>query len=236
MLSDILFVDIETASQHPVFDEVPIRGQELWLHKMKRNIHDVSEENIWDIATQLYSQKAAIYAEFGKIICICVGLIVRKESGYIFRTISYTGEENEILSSFFKMISDYSEKRDVFICGHNLREFDVPYIARRSKILGSSLPHVLQVQGKKPWDLEYLIDTMQLWRFGDYKSYTSLDLLAYTLDIPSPKDGMHGAQVNDAYWQGDRLEEIVEYCKKDIFTTAQIYLRLTDQHIEVVLE
>jgi len=236
MLSDILFLDIETSSSVSSYDEMDNRAQQLWVNKMSRFIRDIPIDNVHEVVAQLYDQKAAIYAEFGQVVCICCGLIVSKEDGYHFKMIHYSGEEQDLLQRFFEMVTRYFIDRNAYLCGHNLKEFDIPYICRRAKILGLTLPLPLQLQGRKPWEIDYLIDTMQMWRFGDYKSYTSLDLLAYSLGIDSPKHGLHGAEVSKAFWQGDRIDDIVEYCKRDIFTTAQIYLKLTDQDIILGIE
>lgn len=237
MLSDVLFIDIETASSAAAFADMDNRAQQLWMNKMARLLREVEPDQVHEVAGQLYDQKAAIYAEFGQIVCICCGLIVRKEDGYHFKMAHYADkDERVLLDRFFEMLSRYFIDREAFLCGHNLKEFDIPYICRRAKILGLSLPLPLRIQGRKPWEIDYLLDTMQMWRFGDYKAYTSLDLLAYSLGIDSPKHGLHGAEVSRTFWEGDQIERIVEYCKKDIFTTAQIYLKLTDQDIDLGFE
>ena len=190
--------------------------QKLWDKKaaiIGRNEPDLSPE-------ELYS-RAGIYAEFGKIVCISCGFV----SGNAFRAKSYFGDDESILLQDFASLLNrsYTGQR-YLLCGHNSKEFDIPYIARRMLVKGLKLPEILNVAGKKPWEVRHL-DTMDLWKFGDYKHYTSLELLAAIFDIPTPKDDIDGSQVGEVYWKEKDLERIAIYCEKDVFTTAQLLRR-----------
>ncbi|MFO8236324.1 MAG: 3'-5' exonuclease [Bacteroidales bacterium] len=218
-LTKILFLDIETVPQFSSFDELPEKFKDLWN---KKSSYFRKEE---ETAEDVY-KRAGIYAEFGKIVCISVGIIKNTDEGkYGLRIKSFFGHnEKELLGDFTEMINKLAEKKEIYLCAHNGKEFDFPYIARRMLVNGISLPEVLNVPGKKPWDVPFL-DTMELWKFGDYKHFTSLDLLAYIFNIPTPKEDIDGSQVGDVYWQEENLQRIVEYCEKDVIALVQLFLR-----------
>ncbi|MBS3768618.1 MAG: 3'-5' exonuclease [Bacteroidales bacterium] len=231
----ILFLDIETVPRFSSYSDLPEKEEELWQKKASRIRED--EET----AADTYS-KAGIYAEFGKVICISVGLIVNRSGTYGIRVKSFYGDdEKNLLSEFTGMVNKFSNKSDVYLCAHNGKEFDFPYIIRRLLINGLPVPEILNVPGKKPWEVPFL-DTMELWKFGDYKNYTSLDLLAYKFDIPTPKDDIDGSMVGKIYWQDQDLSRIVRYCEKDAMTVAQLFLRykgmdlIDPEHVEYVTE
>ena len=231
----ILFLDIETVPRYSSYSELPEKEEQLWEKKSSR-IRDEEET-----AADVYS-RAGIYAEFGKVICISVGLVVDKSGTYGLRVKSFYGDdEKELLREFTDMLNKFSGKSDVYLCAHNGKEFDFPYIIRRLLINGLPVPEILNVPGKKPWEVPFL-DTMELWKFGDYKNYTSLDLLAYKFDIPTPKDDIDGSMVGKIYWQDQDLSRIVRYCEKDAMTVAQLFLRykgmdlIDPEHVEYVTE
>lgn len=214
----ILFLDIETVPQHPHWDHVPENMQKLW-EKKARNLKEAEEG-----AENLYT-RAGIYAEFGKIICISVGLFAWKGDQQVFRIKSYAGnDEKQLLTEFASMLRKFSAEGDKNLCAHNGKEFDFPYIARRMLINGLRLPSLLDIAGKKPWEVKF-IDTMELWKFGDFKNYTSLDLLTQLFDIPTPKDDIDGSQVASVYYEDRDLPRIVKYCEKDVLAIAQLFLR-----------
>jgi 3'-5' exonuclease len=215
---DILFLDIETVPQYENLNELPEKFKTLWDKKAaKIAIENESPDEVY--------QKAGIYAEFGKIICISVGLIVDKGGKLYFRVKSFAGEnEAKLLTDFADMLSKFSSKPNANLCAHNGKEFDFPFIARRMLINGIRIPQILNVAGKKPWEVKFL-DTMELWKFGDYKHYTSLNLLTYIFNIPTPKDDIDGSQVAGVYYKEKNLERIVKYCEKDALAVAQLYLR-----------
>jgi DNA polymerase elongation subunit (family B) len=218
-LDEILFLDIETVPQYPEYNQMPGEFKKLWDRKAKaiaRN--DETPEGIYE--------RAGIYAEFGKIICISVGIIVPSNGNFSFRVKSYFGDnETELLIGFANMLNSFTNRKpNLNLCAHNGKEFDFPYIARRMLVNGIKIPDILNVAGKKPWEVKFL-DTMELWKFGDIKHYTSLNLLAYIFGIPSPKDDIDGSEVAKCYYELNDLNRIVTYCEKDVLTVAQLLLR-----------
>jgi DNA polymerase elongation subunit (family B) len=176
---------------------------------------------------ELFWQKGAIHAEFGRVVCISCGYLRFDEDGIpSITTKSYYGtDEKDILTEFSVMLNKFTAKPGKKVCAHNGKEFDFPYLGRRYIINQLPIPYILQVQGKKPWETPY-IDTMQLWKFGDYKSYTSLDLLTAILDIPTSKDDIDGSMVSTVYWRDKDPERIMQYCEKDVLASAQVLLRM----------
>jgi len=215
-LENVLFLDIETVPAAPGFEELPDKMKKLWEKKaehLKRNDPEIT-------ADQLY-ERAGIYAEFGKIICISCGLVNGKE----FRMKSFYGDDERILlEEFAQMLNKHYDTDRYLLCAHNGKEVDFPYIARRMLINGIKLPHILDTAGKKPWEVRHL-DTLELWKFGDYKHYTTLELLASIFDIPTPKDDIDGSMVGYVYWKEKDLDRIVTYCQKDVITVAQLLNR-----------
>lgn len=211
-LENILFLDAETVPAYPSFNDVPEPVKKLWEKKsewLKKNEEDTPET--------LY-HRAGIYAEFGKLVCISVGFF----SGEEFRLKSFFGEdEGKVLTGFRELLLRHFPPASKFLCAHNGKEFDYPFIARRMLINGIRIPPILDTQGKKPWEVSHL-DTMDLWRFGDYKNYTSLELLANIFNIPTPKDDMDGSDVHRVYWVENDLDRIVTYCQKDVVTIARL--------------
>ena len=218
-IRNILFLDIETVPRYAAYSDMPEKMQQLWE---KKSTYFRSEE---ETAEDVFN-RGGIYAEFGKIICISVGIAQEKEKDrHGIRLKSYAGDdEKKILVDFGEMLEKYSRGRDILLCAHNGKEFDFPYIARRMLIHGIPLPNVLDNAGKKPWEVKHL-DTMELWKFGDYKHYTSLDLLTAIFNIPSPKNDMDGSMVADVYYKEKDLKRITEYCQNDVLAMAQLMLR-----------
>jgi hypothetical protein len=211
----ILFLDIETVPGVPDFNQMSDKMKILWEKKSRRLQTEEGET-----ADVLYN-RAGIFAEFGKIVCISYGCFSGKE----FRVKSFFGDDEKILlQEFADMLRHYYDNKDSLLCAHNGKEFDFPYIARRMLVLGVELPSILDMAGKKPWEVQHL-DTMELWKFGDYKHYTSLELLAAIFDIPTPKDDIDGSMVGKVYWEEKNLERIVTYCQKDVITIARLLRR-----------
>jgi 3'-5' exonuclease len=208
-LEKVLFLDLECVTQMASIDELDEVFQDLWIEKASKIVRKSEGEFTREEASELYSQKGAIYAEFGKIICISVGFL-------------RMGEDKK-LKLKLKSFAGHDEKH--FICGHNIKEFDVPYICRRLVYHQIEFPAQFQLFGKKPWETKHLLDTMELWRFGDIKHYTSLKLLAALLGFPSPKEDIDGADVGRVYWKENDLERISAYCEKDVLATVQLLLR-----------
>ncbi|NHE57127.1 3'-5' exonuclease [Cyclobacterium plantarum] len=217
-LNDILFLDLETISGAETLEELSPRMQEEW-RKKSQQIQQQGEDGS---PSELYFEKAGIYAEFGKIICIGVGYFtyLREDDLLQYRTKSFYGEsEHGTLLEFRELLC----KKQWVICAHNGKEFDIPYLCRRMLINRIPLPDVLQLAGKRPWEIRHL-DTLELWKFGDYKHYTRLDLLASVFDIPSSKEGIDGSMVNSVYYKENGLDNIRKYCLRDVEVTARIYL------------
>jgi len=226
-LQKILFLDIETVPQTADFSELNPELAHLWEEKFAM-IHKRMPEKYSDetTAAEAFNNSAGIYSEFGKIVCISVGYLHFLEKEMHFRTKSFFGnDEVQILSSFSDLITKFCSTDEHTICGHNIKEFDIPYICRRMLINGLKLPAILNISGKKSWEIKF-IDTLELWKFGDYKNYTSLKLLTAVFGIPTPKDDIDGSQVATVYYQEKNIERIALYCQKDVVATAQVYLRM----------
>lgn len=219
-LRDILFLDIETVASTDNFASLDERLKTQWSRKasfLKR------EEGVTD--EQLFHQRAGIYAEFGKVICIAVGKLYDTESGELgLKTKAYYGHDEKVLLTEFKSMLDKLDT-NIRFCAHNGKEFDYPYMSRRMLVNGIALPAPLNLAGRKSWEVNHL-DTMELWKFGDYKHYTSLDLLAAIFNIPSSKNGIDGSQVNSVYYKEKDLEKIKDYCVSDVVVLTQLYLRM----------
>ncbi|MBL7842267.1 MAG: 3'-5' exonuclease [Cyclobacteriaceae bacterium] len=219
-LRDILFLDIETVAATDNYAVLDERLKVQWSRKasfLKR------EEGVTD--EQLFHQRAGIYAEFGKIVCIAVGKLFDTETGELgLKTKAYYGHDEKALLQDFKSMLEKLDN-EVRFCAHNGKEFDYPYMSRRMLVNSITLPQPLNLAGRKSWEVNHL-DTMELWKFGDYKHYTSLDLLAAIFNIPSSKNGIDGSQVNSVYYKEKDLERIKDYCVSDVVVLTQLYLRM----------
>ena len=218
-LKNILVLDIETVPQYAAYDELPVEWKELWKKKMARDIKEgLTPDGLY--------QRAGIYAEFGKIICICAGYFFENGTGLQFKVKAFYGDdEKKLLEEFSEALNKSFSTDEHLLCGHNSKEFDFPYIARRCLINGLPIPYLLDNAGKKPWEVQ-LIDTMDMWKFGDYKHFTSLKLLTKILGVPSPKGDIDGSQVAHVFYVEKDIDRIVTYCEKDTIAVAQIFLRL----------
>ena len=222
-LEHILFLDIETVPQFADYDSLDNPTKLLWEAKTKYQRKET-------FTPKEFYDRAGIWAEFGRIICISVGYFKQKEDPRNFRVTSFYGEEVDILKDFKTLLETHFNKANHLLCAHNGKEFDFPYIARRMVILGIDLPEKLNLFGKKPWEVRHL-DTLELWKFGDYKTFTSLSLMAHVLGIPSPKNDISGEQVRDVFYKEKNIDRIVAYCEKDTVTVAQIILKLRNQNL-----
>ena len=222
--NNILFLDIETVPQYADYNLLPYGWKGLWDLKASYIIRNKENETIESVYP-----RAGIYAEFGKIVCVGCGIL---SGGGAERKMSikcFSGDdETLVLHSFCEMLSKWSTGGAKYLCAHNGKEFDFPYLCRRLIVHQIPIPPILQLSGKKPWEVNHL-DTLDLWKFGDFKSYTSLNLLAHTLGIPTPKDDIDGSKVWEVYWKEKNLHRIVNYCQKDVATVAQIFLRMTGE-------
>jgi uncharacterized protein YprB with RNaseH-like and TPR domain len=222
-LEKILFLDIETVAQHPHYSELDDNFKPHWEKKASFIGKDESPEEVYS--------RAGIYAEFGKIVCISVGFINIESGKKTLRLKSFANhDENILITDFFELLNNHYNYNDALLCAHNGKEFDFPYIARRALVNGIDIPDTLDLAGKKPWEVNHL-DTLQLWKFGDYKHYTSLSLLTTIFNIPTPKDDIDGSMVNEVYWKENDLERITVYCEKDVVALTQLFLRFRNEDL-----
>ena len=223
-INGILFVDIETVPVEPAYHLLTEGMQKEWVRKAKllKNIQDVNTE-----PATLFSDKAGVFSEFAKVVCIGIGSLYQQGNGWKMRLKTLTGDNEKILlNDFCALIERFLLRhKDFRFCGHNIKEFDIPFLCRRMVINGIALPLCMQTYGKKPWEVNHL-DTLELWKFGDYKNFTSLSLLAEVLGIPSPKTDLDGSMVAGVYWVDNDLPRIASYCLQDVYTSAKVYLRL----------
>lgn len=228
----ILYLDIETVGAYPSYFDMPDRIQQLWDKKAQSLNYKGDKKPL-----ELFD-RSGIYAEFGKIVCISVGYVVKGSQK--LRVKSYfSHNEAQLLFEFSELLKQHFNSPKHLMCAHNGKEFDFPYIARRMLVHGLELPALLDIAGKKPWEIRH-IDTLELWKFGDYKHFTSLDLLTAIFDIPSPKADIDGSQVHEVYWQQNDLKRIAEYCQNDVVAVAQLLNKyrgqplFTEENIEFI--
>ena len=219
-LDKILFLDIETVPQVYHFDELDETTAGLFDHKTRFQQKDGKTVD------EIYNERGGILAEFGKIVCISCGFVNETHTGKEIRMKSfYHDDEETLLKQFSSMLDSHFNTPYHLLCGHNGKEFDFPYIARRMLINGLKLPRALDIAGKKPWEVQHL-DTLELWKFGDYKHFTSLPLLCHIFKIPTPKDDISGADVARVYYEENDLERIKVYCEKDVVALIQLFLKM----------
>lgn len=220
-LKNLLFLDIETVPELASFEDLTEEKKKLWeLKTQYKRQEEFSPEEFYD--------RAGIWAEFGKIVCISVGYFAYKGESRKFRITTFHGDEKELLLEFKNLLSSYFSLPQHLLCAHNGKEFDFPYIARRMLIHNIELPLKLDLFGKKPWEVPHL-DTLELWKFGDFKHYTSLKLLTNVLGIPSPKDDIDGSEVRDVFFNENDVDRIIIYCEKDVIAIAQVILKLRQE-------
>lgn len=223
----LVVFDIETVSQHPTMQVMPAKWQQLWEDKIR---HQQSSE---ESSADFYQRRAAILAEFGKVVCISLGYFhFAGGQPPAFRIKSIFGHDEAALLTAFTENLLLLERHLGAIClaGHNIKEFDIPYLSRRMMVHGMAVPEFMDFQQKKPWEVN-VYDTFSMWKFGDYKHFTSLDLLAACLGIPSPKADIDGSKVGEVYWVEQNLERIHQYCEQDVLTVAQVLLRFGRQEL-----
>ena len=222
-LENILFLDIETVPEFESFHQLSEEKKILWEDKSKYQRKE-------DFTAAEFYDRAGIWAEFGKIVCISVGYFTFKNDERTFRTTSFQGNESALLTEFKKLLNEYFNKPNHLLCAHNGKEFDFPFIARRMLIHGIELPEKLNLFGKKPWEVPHL-DTLELWKFGDYKNFTSLKLLTHILGVRSPKEDIDGSQVRDVFYNEKSVDRIVAYCERDVVAIAQIILKFRQEKL-----
>jgi hypothetical protein len=227
-LNNILFLDIETVPQEEKFERLDAEMQTLWDQKTQYQRRE-------EFTPEEFYERAGIWAEFGKIICISVGYFTNKNDIRHFRVTSFFGDEVQILKDFSSLLSNHYNAAQHLLCGHNSKEFDIPFIARRMVINGIKIPQKLNLFGKKPWEIPHL-DTLELWKFGDYKHFTSLKLLTKILGIPTPKDDIDGSQVAQVYYVEKDIDRIITYCEKDVIAVAQVFLKFRREDLLIDAE
>ena len=222
-LEHILFLDIETVPEFENFNDLSEEKKSLWEEKTQYQRKD-------EFTAEQFYDRAGIWAEFGKIVCISVGFFSFKNGERTFRLTTFKDEERTLLQQFSELLKEHFSKPQHLLCAHNGKEFDFPFIARRMLIHNLSLPLKLNLFGKKPWEVPHL-DTLELWKFGDYKHFTSLKLLTNVLKIPSPKDDISGSDVRNVFYNDKDLDRIVSYCEKDVLAIAQVILKLRQEKL-----
>lgn len=220
-IEKILFLDIETVPQVGNWEQLDEAGQKLWEKKTQWQ----RKEDV--LPAEFYEERGGIMAEFGKIICISIGMLEKNDT---LKIKSFADDDEKKLLQKFGEIFNSPRLRDVILCAHNGKEFDFPWIARRFLINGMQPPIPFQTYGKKPWEVHHL-DTMELWKFGDYKSFVSLELLAHIFGIPTPKDDIDGSMVASIYYIEKDLSRIIQYCEKDVLTLANIFRKLRQEDL-----
>lgn len=224
-IEKILFLDIETVPEVYKFSDLDETTGKLYLDKNRyiKERDNLSNDEIYE--------KAGVFAEFGKIVCISCGIVKDKPGGNEIHMKSYASDdEKELLQEFALLLNRSYNSPNHILCGHNAKEFDFPFIARRMLIHGIDLPGALDIAGKKPWEISHL-DTMELWKFGDYKHYTSMSLLCHLFKVPTPKDDISGADVARVYYEENNLARIVTYCQKDVIALIQLFLRFRNEKL-----
>lgn len=242
-LEKILFLDIETVPQVSKFADWDETSQKLFAMKNRSrfaalaNDPNFKEKSEAELNEEVFKQIGGIQAEFGQIICISVGFLKETRTGKQLRLKSYFHDDEEtLLKQFCSLIDEHYSTPYHLLCGHNAKEFDIPYICRRLLINGMKLPSILDIAGKKPWEINHL-DTLELWKFGDYKAYSSLSLLCHVFGIPTPKDDISGADVARVYYENEKdiyatsLERIKVYCEKDVLALVQLFLRMRGENL-----
>lgn len=222
-LENLLVLDIETVRSHKLYEEMPERLQTQWNRKA-----DFLRKEEEETDKEIYENKGGIYAEFGKVVAISVGFFTYSSDELLLRVKAIFGDdEKTILNEFNDVLGKFDSKK-LILCAHNGKEFDFPYLCRRMLVNNIKLPDVLDTSGKKPWEVSHL-DTMEMWKFGDRKNFTSLELLATLFDIPTSKDGIDGSQVSTVYYNDNNVDRIAKYCSEDVVVTAQLLLKLNQQ-------
>lgn len=218
---NLLVIDIETASSFKEYADMDERMQALW-NKKASFLYNEEAQSVED----LYFGKSAIFAEFGKIICISMGIFTFEKGVFGLRIKSFASDnEAEILNAFKSLLETKFDEKSLILVAHNGKEFDFPYICRRMLVNDILIPEALEIRDKKPWDIQH-IDTMEMWKFGDRKNFTSLELLATLFGIETSKNDIDGSMVNTVYYIENDLERISKYCKHDVLVTSQVFLKL----------
>lgn len=238
-ISNILFFDIETVPANPQYSDLDETWQYLWKHKAKSILKKYDEELTDEEVVGTYD-RAGIFAEFGKIICISIGVLYRDKNTHELSTYlsSFADDDETVLLKDFSdfLNKKFNDPNRHFLCGHNIKEFDVPFICRRMMVHQMPFPKLLDISGKKPWETKHLLDTMELWKFGDNKAFTSVKLLAAVFGFPSPKDDIDGSDVARVYYEEKDLPRIARYCEKDVVAVMQLMLKFKRMPLKLTID
>lgn len=236
------FVDTETIPGYKDFNDMPEELARMYERKFGHELAN-NDPDKFDNFEDHYRARAALYPEFGKIVCLVIGVIFvdDKDKQEKLKLKTLCGRhEDKLLAEAAPIIDKFDS-----LVGHNSKEFDFPYLCKRFYVHGIQLPQILNIAGKKPWEVS-LIDTMELWRFGSFKGSTSLELFAHCLGLPSPKQDMTGADVAKVYYEmfdhmkdgelpfeaeSAAIQKIGKYCQGDVVTLANCYRKLKYQSV-----
>lgn len=226
-IENILFLDIETVPMTAEYDQLPDNFKKHWNKKCGQLIkYDRTLNDDQKLPEKMF-ERAGIYAEFGKIICVSTGII--KNQTLWLKSFS-SENETQLLVDFAGLLNKANEKRIQYLCAHNGKEFDYPYLIRRMLVNNIPVPSMLDISGKKPWEVNHF-DTMELWKFGDYKNFTSLELLSAIFSLPTPKNDIDGSEVGRVYWVEKDLPRITTYCQKDVISIVNLFLKFQGKPI-----
>ena len=226
-LKNIVFFDIETAGSHESLDALqednPLLAT-LWSKRCEY-LREKFEENKDLTDEELYLNKAALHPEFNRIVCASFGRIAGDVDSTSMIIKSYSGDdESEILDGIDKVLTKFNKMN---LCGHNIKRFDIPVMGKRFLINGKKLPKSLMIYDSKPWELPF-IDTSDIWSFGAWQEgFASLELIAASLKVPSPKDDIRGEDVHSVFWESSEHSRIAEYCAKDVKVLGDIMLKIS---------
>lgn len=229
-ITKILFLDIETVGISEDYDTCESDNPEIaqqfskyfdWFQKRfpeDANV-DIDAKNF------MFRRRTALVPEFAKIVCVSVSFVTDKGD---IKSQTFSGDDEKKVLLDSQTLLERCGKLGFYLCGHNLKNFDIPMLAKRMVINGLLPPSILPSYDTKPWEIK-AIDTKEIWQFGSYTSIGSLDLMCTCLDIPSPKDGeITGEKVHDAYWNDGKLKEIAEYCERDVKVLVDVIKKLKE--------
>lgn len=220
-IQDVLFLDIETVPLYAEYDE--LEGMEKYLWDRTARYINTEEET----DSETYAQ-AGVYAEFGRIVCICVGNIgIDNECEFLKLRCFYNDDERNLLLEFKSFLQKLNTA--TILCAHNGKAFDFPFICRRMLINGIELPEIFVNSENKSSELQHL-DTLEFWKFGDYQHFTSLEHLAHLFKLESSKKDIDRGSVQKVYYSQNDPQKIVDYCFNDVVTIAQLLLRFNNQN------
>lgn len=247
-IDKIVFLSLKTVSQYPNYESMPVNLKFLFQKKHEKEINALAEETYYDetalqtsrkgitrALNEVYEDKAAVSPEFGKIAAIALGGI--RENKFVSQT--FSGDEQSILNTILdaKKVALFSTesitKLSVDICGHAIKSFHFPYLAKRMMLSGLDVPAILDTSALKPWEMTFLIDTMECWKMNQWDGNCSLDLLCELFGITRTEQSISGKTVNEVYWKEQDNEKIERFCGDDVFALAKLYLKLKNVKTEL---